>query len=105
MNSRMVPLAIPSEAIHPAHGSGVAIAQQVEQAAALGSLSELCADAGDAFIPDDLIKPEASFSAWVRWCSMVAPKGRGLKDASPSGHPTEQIAVVLVCCRHATLFI
>jgi hypothetical protein len=59
MNSRMVPLAIPSEAIHPAHGSGVAIAQQVEQAAALGSLSELCADAGDAFIPDELIKPES----------------------------------------------
>ena len=34
--------------------------EQVEQAAALGAFSQLGADAGDAFVPDDLIKPEAA---------------------------------------------
>jgi len=38
----------------------------------LGALGELGTDAGDAFVPDDLIEPEAYLlGLWVRWCSMV----------------------------------
>jgi hypothetical protein len=65
-------LVIPSEAIHPTDDERVAAAEQVEQAATLWALGVLGADAGDAFIPDDLIKLEASLlGLGVRWCSMV----------------------------------
>jgi hypothetical protein len=52
-------LVVPPKAIDPAHDQRVIVTEQIEQSAALGSLSELCADAGDAFVPDDLIKLEA----------------------------------------------
>jgi hypothetical protein len=52
-------LVVPAKAIHPANDKGVASAEQVEQAAALGALGELGADAGDPFVPNDLIQLEA----------------------------------------------
>jgi hypothetical protein len=52
-------LIVPAKAIDPTHDQRVTVAEQVEQSATLRPLREFGADAGDAFIPDDLIKLEA----------------------------------------------
>ena len=73
-------LVVPAKAIHPANDQCVAISEQVEQTAALGSLGELGANAGDALVPDDLIKLEASL---LGLGSLVLPRDRS------TGGPTE----------------